>query len=112
MKCVLRSIFVVLFFPAAAHTNAGVPMIFLSYPVMFIALLPVIFIETGIFLKSWIFSFFCLPCNMKEILLTNQWGCRTVFRGLAKKAVQVCCLFGPQPTSTLDGEPAAHLAPR
>ena len=112
MKCVLRSIFVVLFFPAAAHTNAGVPMIFLSYPVMFIALLPVIFIETGIFLKSWIFSFFCLPCNMKEILLTNKWGCRTVFRGLAKKGRAALLLIWAVAHFHVDSETAAHLAPR
>jgi hypothetical protein len=51
MKRILTTIFVVLLFPAAAHANAGVPMIFLSYPVMLIALLPVIFIETSIFKK-------------------------------------------------------------
>lgn len=51
MKYILRSIFLVLFFPVASHANAGVPMIFLSYPVMLIALLPIIFIETGIFKK-------------------------------------------------------------
>ena len=51
MKYVWGSILIVLLFPIVAYANAGVPMIFLSYPVMLIALLPVIFLETGIFKK-------------------------------------------------------------
>ncbi len=49
IKIILRSILFILFLPVTAYANAGVPMIFLSYPAMLIALLPIILIETSIF---------------------------------------------------------------
>ncbi len=49
IKLVTISIIFVLILPVAAHANAGVPMIFLSFPIMLIALIPVIFIETSVF---------------------------------------------------------------
>ncbi len=41
----------IFFLPAAAYADAGLPMIFLSYPSMIVLLLPVILIETAVFTK-------------------------------------------------------------
>jgi hypothetical protein len=54
----------VLSLPVAAHANAGVPMIFLSFPIMLIALLPVIFIETSIFKRI-------VPIPYKKSFVSN-----------------------------------------
>jgi hypothetical protein len=64
MKHILITIFLIFFFPVVAYANAGVPMIFLSYPVMILALLPVIFIETSIFKRV-------VPIPYKNALVSN-----------------------------------------
>ena len=64
MKHILIAIFIILFFPVVAFANVGVPMIFLSYPTMIIALLPVIFLETSIFKKI-------VPTPYKKALISN-----------------------------------------
>ena len=41
--------------PAWAHADAGVPMIFLTFPSMILALIPIVLIEAGIFSGDYIF---------------------------------------------------------
>ena len=48
---IIVSIISLLVFPAIASADAGVPMIFLSFPIMLFALIPIIFIEAGILKK-------------------------------------------------------------
>lgn len=52
-------------FPVAAHANAGVPLIFLPFPIMLIALLPIIFIESSIFKRIVPVSYkkLCTECR-------------------------------------------------
>ena len=64
MKHILITIFLIFFFPVVAYANAGVPMIFLSYPVMILALLPIIFIEASIFKRV-------VPIPYKNALVSN-----------------------------------------
>lgn len=56
MKKMLKNIGIVFFLflllpPSIASANAGVPMIFLTFPVMIFALIPIILIEAGILKK-------------------------------------------------------------
>jgi len=47
----LSGVLLIITMPVGAYANAGVPMIFISYPLMLCSLLPVIIIETIIFSK-------------------------------------------------------------
>ena len=47
----LSGVLLILMMPIAAYANAGIPMIFISYPLMLCSLLPIIIIETVIFSK-------------------------------------------------------------
>lgn len=51
IKFIVSSL-VLLFIPLSAYANAGVPMIFISYPVMLLSLIPIILIESLIFSKK------------------------------------------------------------
>ena len=57
LKTILLSVVICLLFPIQASANAGVPMIFLSFPVMLMALIPIIFLECYIYTKTISTSF-------------------------------------------------------
>jgi hypothetical protein len=64
IKNILGPILIVLCLPAVAYADAGVPMIYLSFPAMIIALLPVIFIETSVFKRI-------VPVTYKKSFVSN-----------------------------------------
>jgi len=52
LRISLLAITLCLLLPVQASANAGVPMIFLSFPLMLITLVPIIFIESHIYTKT------------------------------------------------------------
>lgn len=58
---------IIIFIPIASYADAGVPIIFLSYPLMIIALLPIIIIESYVFLKN-------IKTSFKESILSIVVG--------------------------------------
>ncbi|MCK9604313.1 MAG: hypothetical protein M0R66_08155 [Candidatus Omnitrophica bacterium] len=53
--------------PALAHADAGVPMIFLTFPSMILALIPIVLIEAGIF--TWL-----LRIKYRQTILPSLFG--------------------------------------
>lgn len=53
--------------PALAHADAGVPMIFLTFPSMILALIPIVLIEAGIF--TWL-----LHIKYHQTILPSLFG--------------------------------------
>lgn len=65
VKQKLWIIIIILLLPIAVYANAGVPMIFISYPVMLFSLIPIILVESGIFVKI-------LNISFKKSMLSNS----------------------------------------
>jgi len=59
--------FLLLLNPALAHADAGVPMIFLTFPSMILALIPIVLIEAGVF--AWL-----LRIKYRQTILPSLLG--------------------------------------
>ena len=68
--CLLLAILVTLPFPA--YANAGIPMIFLTFPAMLIALLPIVFIEAVVINRTIAIPFrkIFIPCGIANAVST------------------------------------------